>query len=582
MATFNELLNQYVQRLGISDTELARSIGVSRQTIFRWREGQTGRPRRRDDVLVIANKLRLTPEERDRLLLAAGFHPVGDEPGRIEAAEQGSGAPAAAELARNVPAAESAPPLPAASSPDKRWASAAVVGLLLVLAGAGWWLARGQTQPQPTASPTGRIISTPLSLPTPSPATEGETLVLVTHFANYASSQVGYNVAGRLAEALQSEVAEARLQNIRIAIWPEAVGERETALQTGQVMSATLVIYGEYDVGRVVVKFAHPARRQDFVDPALQQQVLDVQDLSTAINSDLPQQVRSLALLALGQISLNRGEMDQARSLLLQARRHLLANPQTEAVLDFYLGVAYHHSDPPALAEAIAAYSAAIDAWPELLSSRLNRIAAYEDRQQPGDLALALADAEALVAADPTWALAYNNRASIRWASGGAENLELALDDLAQALALDPTLPEAYFNRAQIRFQQGLPMAQVAPDLFTALDLRPDYGNVLNLLCWGYAVEQQPAQAMPYCQQAVALGPEPEFVDSRGLAYALRGEYAAAIADFQTYIDRLAQQPGELNRAEVTRRRAWIAALQAGHNPFTPQLLAQLRREFGP
>ena len=75
MESFGQLLNQHIQRLGISDTELARAIGVSRQTIFRWREGVTGRPRRREDVLAIADKLRLTPAERDTLLLAAGFRP---------------------------------------------------------------------------------------------------------------------------------------------------------------------------------------------------------------------------------------------------------------------------------------------------------------------------------------------------------------------------------------------------------------------------------------------------------------------------------------------------------------------------
>src|SRR5262245_23918317 len=75
MENFSQLLNRYIQQAGISDTELARSLGVSRQTIFRWREGQTGRPRRREDVLVIAQKLRLTPAERDELLLAAGFRP---------------------------------------------------------------------------------------------------------------------------------------------------------------------------------------------------------------------------------------------------------------------------------------------------------------------------------------------------------------------------------------------------------------------------------------------------------------------------------------------------------------------------
>src|SRR5262245_48009812 len=89
MEDFSQLLNRYIQQAGISDTELARSLGVSRQTIFRWREGQTGRPRRREDVLVIARKLRLTPAERDDLLLAAGFRPEESPTPEPEEAETG-------------------------------------------------------------------------------------------------------------------------------------------------------------------------------------------------------------------------------------------------------------------------------------------------------------------------------------------------------------------------------------------------------------------------------------------------------------------------------------------------------------
>ena len=75
MLTFGELLIKYTERAGISDAELARTTGVQRQTIFRWKEGLVARPRYREDVLRIAARLRLTPEERDELLLAAGFPP---------------------------------------------------------------------------------------------------------------------------------------------------------------------------------------------------------------------------------------------------------------------------------------------------------------------------------------------------------------------------------------------------------------------------------------------------------------------------------------------------------------------------
>ena len=64
MRTFGELLTEFMHRTGTSDSELARTLGVRRQTIFRWKEGLVERPRHRDDILLIAKKLRLTPEER--------------------------------------------------------------------------------------------------------------------------------------------------------------------------------------------------------------------------------------------------------------------------------------------------------------------------------------------------------------------------------------------------------------------------------------------------------------------------------------------------------------------------------------
>ena len=62
-------------RTGIGDAEMARRIGVSRLTLVRWKEGVTSRPRHQGDVARCAELLRLSPEERDRLFLAAGFSP---------------------------------------------------------------------------------------------------------------------------------------------------------------------------------------------------------------------------------------------------------------------------------------------------------------------------------------------------------------------------------------------------------------------------------------------------------------------------------------------------------------------------
>jgi tetratricopeptide (TPR) repeat protein/transcriptional regulator with XRE-family HTH domain len=585
MQSFNDLLNQYVQRAGISDAELARTLGVSRQTIFRWREGMTARPRHRDDVLAIARKLRLTIEERDRLLLAAGFRPeevteAGEPGSEVDESEI-----VAATSRRSILG-------------DRWWIFVAVAGVLLV-AVIAWWVYAGQTDSALDDAPrnvsinpsTTQTASTSFSLSAGGtesyidPAAPGETLVLVTHFANYASSQVGYNVAGRLAQALQQEIDNTRLEDIRIAIWPEAVDERSQALQVGQAVSATLVIFGEYDVGRVMVEFAHPADQSAFVDPALQQHVAGVPELSATINSDLPQEVRSLALIALGQIYLTRKQADQARPLLVQARDNFKNTPardeKTWGLVNFYLGLAYHNSYPADMDQAIEAYDEAIKAWPTMLSSYLNRSAAYASRLQSGDLEKALADMDYIVKAKPDWPLAYSNRASVRIHLGEDENLQLAQADLERALDLDSNLPGAYVQRAYLFYKQDKPMADLEPDLEKALALRPDDTSALNLYCWGYAVEQQPEKGLAYCQQMVEIDPAPILVDSRGVTYALLGDYEAAIVDFEVVLAWMDEQPNEGWQQPIARRRAWIEALKAGENPFTPELLAEIRHEFG-
>jgi tetratricopeptide (TPR) repeat protein len=604
MEKFNQLLNRYVQQAGISDSELARTLGVSRQTVFRWREGQTGRPRHREDILVIARKLRLTPAERDILLLAAGFPPevVVDAPvatsvstPALASAEEAFSPDQATDFAEDTPQSLTGEVAEFTASRSQVLLERAsflrlgVVALGLILLGGSfiWWFQRDTVERnlKPLMVQTPSAVSSGGSIP--APATEGEKLILVTHFANYASSQVGYNVAGRVTEALQQEIEQSRLPQMRVGIWPEVVGEAVEAEQAGQAISATLVIYGEYDVGRIVVKFAYPPGPASLTLPALQREALDVQALSAIINGDIPQQVRSLALLALGQIYLSEGDLSQAQTLLLQARDQLQAQPQgepqTQAVANFYLGMAYQRQQPPDLEETIAAYTTAISAWPEMLSSYLNRSAAYLERSQAGDLERALADADKVVEAKPGWGLAYYNRASIRLWLGQPEATGLALADLDQALSLEPELAEARFNRAYIYLQQGEPLQKTVSELEKVLALRPEYGNALNLLCWSYALDQQPETALPYCQQALQLEPgRAEFQDSRGLVYALQGQDEAAITDFEAYATWLEQdQALPAWEKELAQRRSWIEALKAGQNPFTPEVLRELQQGFG-
>jgi regulator of sirC expression with transglutaminase-like and TPR domain len=165
---------------------------------------------------------------------------------------------------------------------------------------------------------------------------------------------------------------------------------------------------------------------------------------------------------------------------------------------------------------------------------------------------------------------------------GGEGNMALAANDLEKALELDPNLPGAYLHRAYMHYKQDRPMAELVPDLDKILSLRPDDTTALNLYCWGYALEQQPELALPYCQRGLEFHPDDPFLaDSRGVVYALLGNTQAATADFETYATWLEQQSSEVRQEPLQRRRAWIEALKAGENPITPAVLAEIRHEFG-
>jgi len=99
-----------------------------------------------------------------------------------------------------------------------------------------------------------------------------------------------------------------------------------------------------------------------------------------------------------------------------------------------------------------------------------------------------------------------------------------------------------------------------------------------NILCkmgslYGYA-----ADVLFAGEKAISLSPDHKgYQDSRGLARALTGDLDGALTDFQSVLDSNNSSSG-LDKA---RRERWVAALQAGENPFTPKELDALREAEG-
>ena len=229
LPTFAELLTKYVTRAGIGDAELARRIRISRLTLIRWKEGVTSRPRYREDVVRCADELRLSPEERDELLTAAGFDPV--EPADVPATD------AAVDSAEVV----AEPPVITPRRLRRTLAVSGAAALVVVAALGYFFLLRQEGESNfPVAA-------------------DGESVILMAPFVNYTGGQQGFNIQGRLTEEVERAVSTAGLANVRVVEWTEPISTEADAVDAALESGADMVIWGEYDSGRVMANFTVPS-----------------------------------------------------------------------------------------------------------------------------------------------------------------------------------------------------------------------------------------------------------------------------------------------------------------------------------
>ena len=652
LPTFAELLAAHIARAGISDADLARRIGISRLTLIRWKDGVTARPRYREDVLRCAELLRLTPEERDGLLAAADFPPESDpsastgaiaEPSADSVTETPAVADAAPETdsisipIKPTPSTPTgAPTAPPPGQPRRRrnaliasTAAAAMLATLAVILTALLW-------------PGGPDFPA---------AAAGESLIVIAPFANYTAGQQGFNVAGRLQESIDREIATAGLPDARTVQWPEELAGAGDAVSAGQRSGAAIVIWGEYDSGRAVATLTIPGRRTATYGPQVVDLASAPAQLPATINLGLTAEVRAMALLTLGQLYLERREFDLAKTALIQALESPPADPAALAGLRYRLGLAYLDGDLADFDEAIWRFTQVLAAHPRSAESYSSRGLAYLERGRPGDADLAVADLTRAADLAPPGAVPHYNRAVAYLARGRPGDVNRALNDLDRALAADPESAGARVNRAAVYLQRGDPgdLERAFADLAPAMERQPDltaawlnrgsahllrgqdgdtqraladftraieldppsatgyYNRALvfsglenwqqstadfqaaqerdprnpdfnNALCWHLAIQQQPRTALPYCEAALEYAPHGPARDSRGLAHALLGRTDQAIADFQAFLTWTDASPQpSCAPAHRPTRQSWIAALEAGHNPFNAATLRELR-----
>ncbi len=140
--------------------------------------------------------------------------------------------------------------------------------------------------------------------------------------------------------------------------------------------------------------------------------------------------------------------------------------------------------------------------------------------------------------------------------------------------ALQKHLDEGY----QFLIEGHVPEAVKAHRQAEALGLEDDISaQDWNSLCWIGSTYNQAKIVIFACEKAVALAPnDGGILDSRGLARTLTGDTQGAIADFKAFIEWTG------DKDDKAQRQDWIQALESGTNPFTPEVLEELRNEQPP
>jgi WD40 repeat protein/DNA-binding transcriptional MerR regulator len=102
------------------------------------------------------------------------------------------------------------------------------------------------------------------------------------------------------------------------------------------------------------------------------------------------------------------------------------------------------------------------------------------------------------------------------------------------------------------------------------------FSSVYDELCFWGSLEGYTDDIFWACNQAVILNPENAlYRDSRGLAFALSGNYEEAIADYEEFI-RFAEYNEQYNKM-IPSRESWIENLKEGISPFTEEVLTELK-----
>ena len=424
-------------------------------------------------------------------------------------------------------------------------------------------------------TPEAQVMTKAAETPTPE---AGEDVVVIARFVNYIGGETGYNVAGRIRAALEEEIREEFLPSIEIKVLTEDVRDEAEAQEVAQRTSASIVIWGEYDSGRAQARFTVPALHGSMEESQVDRPVLNPTDLTATINTELPHDVRLLALLIFAELYESGEDSKKARDALDEALVTLPEESDTVATIYFRLGYLNQVKEPPNLAAAEKYYTLAILYEPNSPTTYFNRGLVYWER---GEFEEAIDDHTESLFRNPRDPAVLRARGVAYLDRNGQGDAVRAIDDLSKAIEIDDTIIDSFFYRGLAYSKLGgAHDDQSLKDFHHVLSIESDHTGSLNNLCWFMCLGGRAAEGLPYCDRALSIDSDYFLAyDSRGLAHALLGDYEKALKDFNKFLELLGTQSTDTYEKYGPRRERWVDSLSKGENPFDEAELLALRQE---
>jgi tetratricopeptide (TPR) repeat protein len=282
-------------------------------------------------------------------------------------------------------------------------------------------------------------------LPTPmpfEPAGEGESLIIVADFEDrsggkYQGVDPAQYIYEKLVEQARADDLDVRIERLRQVV------DDNTVHTTGEVYSATLVLWGWYDAAGITPRLERiqemmAYRSSEEMSLALAEP--ETVEFKQIILEDLPVRSSYLVLFVLGMGEYVKRDTDGAFAYFNSALAVTEGNEESTNPSEtyFYRGnLHYYRGD---YGTAVVDFTRAISLT-EFVEAYSNRGVSYNDM---GEYELALADYNQALELNPESAEAYNNR-GVNYNDKG--EYELALADYNRALELNPEYAGAYYNR---------------------------------------------------------------------------------------------------------------------------------------